>query len=986
MLDKERSASCGLANACPQASGIAGVAEDDPLQRGVELAMQAVWLFLDSDFEKIEQLLHRKRHSLLYASEGYAAIQYLRAMMTFTQEAMSAAQQAAEGTIHLAQHFRKPRGVTSMLSASSSRASSPASGRHRHANHGQDGAASDTSASEGSKARGWFRMDSPRLILREKKAKNGHVADDAVSVASVSDMAGEDKPDLDLAMLDAKYSELQDSDSTPAPVFDDSDEGEPALDRPQQRSWASGIATMADSVIGAVRTGTQAIGISRPEWHALKSMTAVQRHAELVHAEAYLLRAMLNIAVGDGMLALLKEGWHVRSAYATYRNCYAYIQDAHASGERVDDHFVSGTYLGMGVFNLVLSMMPARLLRFIELVGFTADRSLGLELLAVAAGWRADPETAKLMGAAPAEARTGGKAKAGGIHPCGYGLRSEFCAIVLQGYHVFLCNDLYLGYPNFPLVEVVLQRSLQQHPSGLIYIYFEGRFLMTRTRMREAIERFGELVRMGRGAVESMHLRGTTRAAGTEDEGKLPSRSVGSEEEAESGLISELAAMTTSEADEDQPPPLPTRPGVVGESTSSVSEWRQLQYLGHWERSLCLMSLGRWLDAAEGFNLLRNENNWNKAVYTYSLACCMWEHYLTLCGGNAPARTTQLTDEQRRVLDIVRGLMELVPTLKRKVAGKSIPIEKFVIRKSKKFHQQECFLMRPGLELLHAWNLYSKMPHERLLVLRDEVEREIAHLTHFAPISRAPEHPYRHLYYYDDLAVLLLTKGAVLRELSYPSFVATLASSGYSGSPTPSGSDASSKSKASEAPPPSGTPPSDAEYASLPDLGPIACDTFLRLLRLMPLIERDHYLAVIARFGLGNLYLAEHSTLDTQWVDMARAQWKCVLGGKPLSSPPYLSQAEYQTSIERVSKLLDNDAQADTASKDLLAAPGCLAEERILQDTGHPSLSFYDGTWQLAEWRYMPIDWADSRKYSLENMLEVRVFNANNRLQEKLDA
>ncbi|KAI8326375.1 hypothetical protein GQ54DRAFT_253008, partial [Martensiomyces pterosporus] len=402
--------------------------------------MKAVWLFMDSDFEQVEVLLHHKRHNLLYASEGYAAIQYLRAMMTFTKEAMNEAQTAAENTINLTTYFRKPRGVSALLS-----------------------------------------------------------------------------------------------------------------------------------------------GPGKPDWHILKTMTPTQRHAELVHAEAYLLRAVLNIAMGDGVMALLKESWHVRSAYATYRGCYAYIQDAHADGETIDDHFVSGTYLGMGVFNLILSMMPARLLRFIELVGFSADRKLGLELLAIAAGGSAT------------------------IHPCGVGLRSEFCSLVLQFYHILLCNELYLGYPNQPLVDAVLRRSIQQHPKSLIFMYLDGRSLMTRRCLTEAI-----------------------KAAGPK-------------------------------------------------------EWRQLQYLGYWERSLCLMALGRWLEAAEGFNTLRKENNWNKAVYTYALAVCMWEHYLTVCNG------------------IVRQLMKLVPTLKRKVAGKSIPVEKFVMRKARKFKEQGDFLMRPGLELLHVW-------------------------------------------------------------------------------------------------------------------------------------------------------------------------------------------------------------------------------------------------------------------------------------------
>ncbi|KAJ2687141.1 hypothetical protein H4R19_006653, partial [Coemansia spiralis] len=70
----------------PTPSVIPGVDPSDPLQRGIGLAMQAVWLFLDSDFEKIETLLHKKRHQLLYASEGYAGIQYMRGTMAFTRE------------------------------------------------------------------------------------------------------------------------------------------------------------------------------------------------------------------------------------------------------------------------------------------------------------------------------------------------------------------------------------------------------------------------------------------------------------------------------------------------------------------------------------------------------------------------------------------------------------------------------------------------------------------------------------------------------------------------------------------------------------------------------------------------------------------------------------------------------------------------------------------------------------------------------------
>ncbi|KAJ1669826.1 hypothetical protein GGF38_001957, partial [Coemansia sp. RSA 25] len=150
---------------------------------------------------------------------------------------------------------------------------------------------------------------------------------------------------------------------------------------------------------------------------------------------------------------------------------------------------------------------------------------------------------------------------------------------------------------------------------------------------------------------------------------------------------------------------------------------------------------------------------------------------------------------------------------------------------------------------------------------------------------------------------------------------------------------------------------------SLPELAPLAADSFLRLLRLVPLIERDHYLGVLARFQLGNLYLSSHEATD--W---ARAHWKCILGGKPLTSPPFLTTDEYQSHVEKMSALTSDSK-----------------EEDILQESEHPSLAFYDKPHvQISDWCYSPPYWSDSKKYSLENMIQVRTFNADNRLKESL--
>ena len=56
----------------------------------------------------------------------------------------------------------------------------------------------------------------------------------------------------------------------------------------------------------------------------------------------------------------------------------------------IDAHFRSGVYLGTGMSNLVLSLMPTRLLAIVELFGYRGDRQAGLESLARSGGWTHD--------------------------------------------------------------------------------------------------------------------------------------------------------------------------------------------------------------------------------------------------------------------------------------------------------------------------------------------------------------------------------------------------------------------------------------------------------------------------------------------------------------------------------------------------------------------------------------------------------------------
>lgn len=86
----------------------------------------------------------------------------------------------------------------------------------------------------------------------------------------------------------------------------------------------------------------------------------------------------------------------MRTAFNIYRVLGKYLDEvdavAQAAGKgpedkSIDPDFRSGVYLGVGLSNLILSMMPSRLLSLIELFGYKGDRHVGLKLLYKAGGW-----------------------------------------------------------------------------------------------------------------------------------------------------------------------------------------------------------------------------------------------------------------------------------------------------------------------------------------------------------------------------------------------------------------------------------------------------------------------------------------------------------------------------------------------------------------------------------------------------------------------
>jgi hypothetical protein len=116
-------------------------------------------------------------------------------------------------------------------------------------------------------------------------------------------------------------------------------------------------------------------------------------------------------------------------------------------------------------------------------------------------------------------------------------------------------------------------------------------------------------------------------------------------------------------------------------------------------------------------------------------------------------------------------LMTQVPKLRQRIAGKSIPLEKFVARKARKCEAQNGRLFLPALELAYVFQAITRTPRsviaERMLPL---VDAALAKLQPYEDESAAPQtyQGGKAAEFWDDWCLARLIEGACLRYVAYP--------------------------------------------------------------------------------------------------------------------------------------------------------------------------------------------------------------------------
>ncbi|KAI0691583.1 hypothetical protein C8Q76DRAFT_862098 [Earliella scabrosa] len=508
----------------------------------------------------------------------------------------------------------------------------------------------------------------------------------------------------------------------------------------QHRKRAASLPTrLAGLVVGSLNTS--GVGF-------IKSMTPMERHAELVYAETLFEKAILGIVYSGDWLAFIKEALNMRTTINIYRQLGKYLEtmdaEAQAKGNgpedtSIDADFRSGVYLGVGVSNLILSLMPSRLLTIVELFGYKGDRQAGLSYLQKAGGWSAGSD-------APS------------IELDQEGVRRTICDMALLIFHLVLSSLTFEGV-DIHMAQKILDYHIERYPNGVFFLFGQGRLHLCRSQPATALVYYQKALQ-------------------------------------------------------------------------AQNQYRNLHHISFWEMAIANLALWDIPASLDRWRTLAAEATWSKATYTYGVAVC-----LVQIGG-------EKHDGE------VGELMDKVPALRQRIAGKSIPLEKFVARKARKYRQQGGRLALPALEFAYFFLGIAHAPRSVIVQrMLPAVEAQLAVLAKHAdaPGAYGTGEGKGGEEFWDDWALAQFLRGICLRYVAYPDPDAVL---------DPADEAAVREGRA------------EAEKG--------AREAFEAVLRDGPKIVYDHYLVYNAHFEYARLLACQGDK------EGARMHLELVLSGKPL--------------------------------------------------------------------------------------------------------
>ncbi|EOB01868.1 Tetratricopeptide repeat protein 39B, partial [Anas platyrhynchos] len=414
----------------------------------------------------------------------------------------------------------------------------------------------------------------------------------------------------------------------------------------EQQDIQMGISTMKDALQTCQRfrkRNTVVESLSNlVSKQSVDQLSEEEMHAEICYAECLLQKAALTFVQVKPTVNFVSLQLDTSASVFVYSLLHCLLAYA-MTAVRVDFCWYCNFCIipdwSWPVLCMMLSLLPGRILRLLEFIGFSGNRELGLHQLQEGAS--------------------------------GSSLRAILCTFTLLVYHTYVSLILGTGDTNLEEADSLLEPYLQKFPNGSIILFYAARIDILKGNFEKAQLTFQECI-------------------------------------------------------------------------AAQQEWKQIHHLCYWELMWCYTFQQNWLQAYRYADLLSKENRWSKAIYVFQKAAilCM-----------LPEEDLKKTGE-----DIV-SLFRQVEGLKQRIAGKSIPTEKFAVRKARRYAcSQPVKLILPALEMMYVWNGFAIVGKrvdltENLLVTIEKEETALQNETN------------RNEYYMDDMCMLQLLKGLCLKHL-----------------------------------------------------------------------------------------------------------------------------------------------------------------------------------------------------------------------------
>ncbi|KAI1288314.1 Tetratricopeptide repeat protein 39B [Halotydeus destructor] len=186
-------------------------------------------------------------------------------------------------------------------------------------------------------------------------------------------------------------------------------------------------------------------------------------HAELVFAESQTLTAALSFIQDSSIINLVRNALRMRSSHQSQTECFRILKKKSVWSSKICfNEFRCGTLSGNGMTNLGFSYLPSRVLKVIEMVGYSGDRELALKLIKQSA-----------------ENRTT--------------LRFPLISSIICAYNLYI-EHMGLGEGDVELAESILDELREKFPSSAFLVIYYAKLRQLRGQTQDAIEYYEKTI------------------------------------------------------------------------------------------------------------------------------------------------------------------------------------------------------------------------------------------------------------------------------------------------------------------------------------------------------------------------------------------------------------------------------------------------------------------------------------------------------------